>query len=71
MAQATEAHHWKYVPDKEMTADHLIAVDDVCRSLYAKLKVHPQVDQLKMGLEWLKKNCPSLVNRRTEETAPH
>ena len=34
------------------------AGDDVCRFLYAELKVHPQVDRLKMGLEWLKEKLP-------------
>ena len=26
-----------------------------CPSLYAKLKAYPQIDRLKMELEWLKK----------------
>ncbi len=51
-------------------AGPIAAGEDVCRSLYAERKVRPQIDRLKMGLDWLKNNCPSRVNRRTEETAP-
>lgn len=38
MAQATEAHHWTYVPDEEVTGDHLIAVCGVCHFLFTTLR---------------------------------
>ena len=38
MAQATEAHHWKYVPDEEVTSDHLTAVCGVCHFLFTTLR---------------------------------
>ncbi len=38
MAQATEAHHWKYVPDEEVTGDHLIAVCGVCHMTFTTLR---------------------------------
>ena len=38
MAQATEAHHWKYVPDEEVTGDHLIAVCGVCHFIFTTLR---------------------------------
>jgi len=37
-AQATEAHHWKYVPDEEVTSDHLTAVCGVCHLLLTTLR---------------------------------